>query len=333
MLSLNNNKMKNDKPIIPPKPKFIIDKINNVSKLVAAAADEEYNLSQNSHYSELNDNNGSNNDAYSLLDEIYAEIEDKNLNQLSKSTITTPSSSQPLFSSSSSSSSSSSYSSSDYCNNICSNMKPPPLPAQPPPRLIYQDSSKYEIPLSNLDKGAAVKLCELAFNEPNDYQLNESSILDEDYEENYLEPINIDLINEIKNVNNNIAESNTTEATATKQLRKNNLFSTVKLTNTLKLIRTKSLSTATPDLNQNRKSIVSQLNFKSIEISAPTLISQTFDITKQNFIQINNNSTIMQHDDSSTSSSSSFSVSSFESQSISPNKKSPIENGNENNNN
>jgi hypothetical protein len=349
------------KPIIPPKPKFIKDKSNllvnkllvkqnneNEGSLTTTTNDVEYNLSQASHYSELNENISST-DAYSLLDEIYAEIEDKNIIQRKK---VVPSSS---------SSSSSSYSSSIDLQ------KPPPLPSQPPPRLTTQQINE-ELLLNDLDESSVLKLCDLAFNDssPNDnLNLDSEQLQDEQnsqfFEDNYLEPIQINLLNS----NSNTSKRKSIAIESTNQL-KNIIRSTnTKLTNTLKLIRTKSLNTNSPDKtlsictatcttqnettlnnnNNNNKSLKlslrhsintnnSIMNIKSIDISEPTLISQTFDITKQNFIEIN----MKQNDDSSTSSSSSIiSASSFSSYESPQNNqyvlsdKKLYENGKENN--
>ena len=135
-----------------------------------------------------------------------------------------------------------------------------------------------------------------------DLQNSEEQLL----EDNYLEPIQLNLNN--TNGNNKRKSIALLNIESANQL-KNIIRSTnTKFTNTLRLIRTKSLSTNAPEnktalsisqtdavestFNKNLKRYLTtntSITNSKIEISEPTLISQTFDITKQNYIEINMN--------------------------------------------
>jgi len=143
--SCNNNN--NNKPIVPPKPKLnsIHDKAN-YNRIISNLKEKMLNLSNN------NNDDLNNQATFNLLDEIYAEIEDKQLK------LTIKEKQKPIInnkyycasqscSSSSYTSASSSHSSSNQSCTCCYSSSsliytPPPLPSMPPPPLTPTNSTK-----------------------------------------------------------------------------------------------------------------------------------------------------------------------------------------------
>lgn len=313
------------KPALPPKPKIsLAEKLDSKSSSLCTNESNfsNFNLIISSLKEKLNENllNSPNSmldsNDFSLLDEIYAEIEDKHLLTSCKSKTTNPQSSCSC-STSSTCSSCSSYSSSsshnsDIQHSTCKS--PPPLPSVPPPPINQTSSSDNRLSLS-LEEEIEIEIRaklnkDLFIRRPNptETKLEENLVISNSEPESsapapilepeYLEPI---LLQE--NKKQNCSETKLSEKSLSKLLLNSKetvlspsklksysskapslsyLLKSNKLTSTLRLIRTKS--SAQNQLVPTPTSPISADITK--EISRPTLISQTFDLSKQNLIEI-----------------------------------------------
>lgn len=407
----------NSKPALPPKPKLSSlaetpsasnsdqnstnsDEIKNFN-LILNSLKQKLKFQLPNPSAEINStstpkpaSNMTENDL-SLLDEIYAEIEDKNM---LKPAATTIDSSQSCSSYSSNSSSSSDSSLSSISTS------PPPLPNVPPPPLSTKDYDSIDrVSLSSLHKNRASLSLEeeieieirakldkefLFLKKPSenpkdesdlnknevvesiknelDNELNSSSIR---LEPEYLEPVLLGC----KKTSNKSTEKNLSKLLNTSNQNQSFLLSPSKLksfltkpphvqtqgtdgsntkalmsyliktsTSTLRLMRTKSTINNTvlndqkstlPDCKPTKKCAKLSVNKRrqtttcvqmsqtnTSQISRPTLISQTFDLTNQNMIEIKNSSETSNkvvYSSSSLSSSSDYSAAAFNSSSAS----------------
>ncbi|CAF0717117.1 unnamed protein product [Brachionus calyciflorus] len=393
------------KPALPPKPKLSLAEtktllINDTSKtsfeenknfnLLLNSLREKFSISHESNSSSMTFSNLTssqiNSDMtelkslnqvdtindFSLLDEIYAEIEDKNLFQKTKNLKTVQS---PCSCSNSSQSSQYSCSSCSYPSSECTESRPP-LPTVPPPSLDSNET----------DKRTSLSLEEEIVLEIRSKLLNQEFLLskttpkkNENNEENsdrvedkpsecvpilepeYLEPILVHKSE--KKLNDKISTNQTShkfssnqfilspskiKSYLTKSPKSTNSDPTIqtktfsylikksnKLTSTLKLMRTKSNSIPSQSIYSQPVDETpvaihgSSLNLtsmqSSVEISRPTLISQTFDLTKQNLIEIKNDENSHEAVRSSSSFNSSFDTSSTSSSLYSPDNKNETE--------
>lgn len=381
---LSNSK----KPALPPKPKLSLAESKNPNLEYPNSDNSNYNALINSLREKLNiHTNGYCSDKslalstvsssseigelkslnlsqkmndLSLLDEIYAEIEDKYLFHKPKESILAVVQSSSCSCSHSSQSSQSSCS----CSYMSESVDRPPLPSVPPPNLVNTDSpSDKRISLS-LEEEIALeiraKLNQEFFVskkiEPKTEIIkemtskNNEKILDSPMlEPEYLEPIvinksekkindnnlsrilstytspkaNSDFILSPSKLKSYLIKSPSSKSPAMDPnhsktfsylLKKSN-----RITSTLRLIRTKSSSN-----NVHNQSIYSQpvdqkfyqssVNIlaeqNQVEISRPTLISQTFDLNKQSLIEIKHDQKTNDAVPSSSSFNSSFDTSS-----------------------
>lgn len=311
------------RPAVPPKPKNLVNKTPTecykFDSLLTAAEDS---LSLSSNYSEINTSEMKDtNNSLSLLDEIYAEIEEKHHVQMRKSldrihhstTSTTTkiesvdqstnlsSCSSAYISCSSSSSTTSSCSYSDISTKYAetTSTEPPPLPIQPPPRLsqIAKRTPPPPVPPPPVHRTTRSSPVSTDTNDAKYENLNKIAETDES---SYLEPVETA---PIRPQRKSLGSSNIKMGTEASESKPRSIFrASNKLTNTLKLMRTKSLVNAQPmapqrSLTTNKSaSLLSRLSLggqskksssvKAIEIGAPTLISQTFDMSKQSLIPL-----------------------------------------------
>lgn len=272
------------KPFIPPKPQMIYDKTNEnilINKLLNNDNQDKNKINSNDcnilninsdEYSEINLQvaNVNSEITFNLLDEIYAEIEEKKTNRQQSQTQSTSSSSS-IITNSKSNTSSCSSSTSSRCSETQvyekPSIPPPPLPAQPPPRLLNKKPTSPQI-----DSNKNIQL---------ESPLNHSEF-------NYLEPV----------------DSQFSPRKGLQFRKQSNIIA-----NTLKLIRTKSLHSNNTSLKTRDYEFT-----KIVEISEPKLISQTFDLAKQNLIQIQKQQQEQEitYESSSTSTKSTYSTTSYE---------------------
>lgn len=366
------------KPIVPPKPKLshhLVDSLTSTQltqyNSIITSLKEKMSTSQRNSTVLLDEQDIS----FNLLDEIYAEIEDKQI----KSTIKElPKYCASLSCSSSSYTSASSNQSNNSCT--CLETAPPPLPSMPPPPLnttpkpksrsssiLSRNSVNESLSLEQeIELEIKNKFSLLLKSATNDESSTDPKLDDDDFdndedliETDYLEPINlVQQIEQIEQKNNNktvpspsyrlktyfqtkLKESNinsdkTNRASLNYLIKQSNRIST-----TLRNIRTKSHSCneQTNDLNLMETTLNSLKRTKKrstsnnsqqlntiVQISNPTLISQTFDLRNQNLIEINNNNNKLDDDDefstSSFSSSDSSKIDAFYHESVSSNSSS-----------
>jgi hypothetical protein len=326
-LNTTNDDTVKMRPTVPPKPNMVLSPnqkiplkysqttcckcVANQNKYEDKDQSNEYNLSIRSTTTSASSSSSAHIDAYNLLDEIYAEIEDNknNPNTSDKTTFTYPpddfanslNNSDNSNSSVSTSSSGSTYSCKSLSTKKLESPKalapPPPLPAQPPPQFIKTRSH------TQLTSMCEPKRCN-ADDEPNET------------EQSYLEPSMLDKIN--SDIEANTQSSNKRRSLAAYDLqrpdesnnsvqekltkRTSSIFKTTnnRLAHTLKLIRNKSFLTngshhASYSLETTEHNSSSTTKTKTVrpsssillnKISEPKLISQTYDFNKTNLIML-----------------------------------------------
>lgn len=374
------------KPALPPKPKLslaeskipgleyrnsenssynaLINSLREKLKTNGSSSENSLALSTLSSSSEIGELKSLNinqkmNDL-SLLDEIYAEIEDKYLFHKPKEPVLTI-----IQSSCSCSHSSQSSQSSCSCSYVSESVDRPPLPSVPPPNLVNADSAGDKRISLSLEEEIALEIraklnqefsvskkiqpktetIEQMISESNE-KIADTPVL----EPEYLEPILITksekkIIND-KSLSRILSSQTSPKANSDFILSPSKLKSYLtkspnskspimdpnhsktfsyllkksnQITSTLRLMRTKSSSN-----NVHNQSIysepVEQKFYQSsvnifaeqnqVEISRPTLISQTFDLNKQSLIEIKHDQKSSGVVPSSSSFNSSFDTSS-----------------------
>jgi hypothetical protein len=288
------------KPVVPPKPKVSLSPDQILYKSLADAPRScckcvenkikyeekelgDYGLSIQSNCSEATTSSSSQFDAYNLLDEIYAEIEDKNKTEkitLSKkldfSSLNNSDNSNNSSSSISSSCSSYSFRPASTKSTNAPIAPPPPLPLQPPP------------PLTKTRSNTQIQATSSKFDNTSD-----------EAEQSYLEPALLNQIDsEVVNKHQSsilssqandlyIKEKGTKRRSSILKAGNNRLIST------LKIIRKKSFignGHASYSLEKCDNTDTSKTrhgsNVLMPTISEPQLISQTYDFNKTTLIML-----------------------------------------------